>query len=144
MRFTLAAMSPMLVTLSACASTLGVVESFPIGIYEVEILPNEVPARSDTQGVPGRWGFVFNPNGRFEALRDDRLLVDGTFTASGSVITLTELTGSFGCIEASGSYAWSASEAELVLSDLIDGVDSDSCPTRSLVLGLKPLTRIPL
>jgi hypothetical protein len=142
MRFTPAAMSLTLVTLAACASSVGVAESFPTGRYEVAILPNEVPARSDIQGVPGSWVIEFGRDAEFEARRDDQLIVRGTFKASDRSIILTELSGTFGCADASGRYAWSASGAELVLSDFGDGLESDACPTRRLVLTLKPLTRI--
>ena len=111
---------------------------FKLGAYvttlAAEDLPANVPAEARNNLV-GNWKITFSKKNKFQVSRDDKIVIEGSFTVTTERLTLTDEKGDLACAGAnnqSGTYRWSIKQKKLSLAAV-----SDNCIGRQFILTLR-------
>lgn len=77
--------------------------------------------------VAGEHALTFADHGRLQLKAKDEVVLNGTWSADGSKVTLTDIDGSYACekANATGIYAWKADAGTITFTK-----DKDSCSDR--------------
>lgn len=106
----------------------------PTGAYLVAIQPTD----SLPTEMAGEWRIVFEPGGTYRVLRDNGVVVLGTYRAEGERLILVDTSGDMACLDAPpGTYLWkTGADGTLTLSAV-----EDTCTGRQRITTLRALVR---
>lgn len=106
----------------------------PTGAYLVAIQPTD----SLPTEMAGEWRIVFESGGTYRMLRDNGVVVLGTYRAEGERLILVDTSGDMACLDAPpATYLWKTGpDGTLTLSAV-----EDSCTGRQRLTTLRALVR---
>jgi len=118
-------------------------ENVPAGIYTTTITAADIPSDFPPEVIPilvGQWQVALTEDGAEVVSKGDDIVVIGTHRSGPSRLVLHDLEGPLACTDAhgiaTGVYAWSFQNDELVLSPV-----NDRCFGRQFVLTAHPLQK---